>query len=323
MDLRDRDEERAPRPRTSSAADTPGPQARLPLSPEDMLVFAAVAREGGVRRGALLLNVSRSKVSRQLAALERALGGRLVSRSTRRFALTEMGQGLMDQCARLEEVLKTTERVLARAVREPSGTLTVAASVVVGEELLPGVLAEYLVRYPNVHVDIRLSSDFVNLRAGVDLAVRTGPLEDADDVFSTKLGVSLKGLYASPAYLKRRGVPVTPEDLPRHDCLVVGAGARAASWSLRSGAAVVNVSVWGPLRVDSYRLSRDAAVLGMGIARIPRFFAESRVRSGKLVPVLEKSWLETTLYAVHTAGRPAPPKIRTFVSLLRDAIKLH
>jgi DNA-binding transcriptional LysR family regulator len=298
------------------------PAAAKPVSADDMLIFSAVAREGGVRRGAQALSLPRSTVSRQLAALERSLGGQLVSRSTRRFALTELGHTLQVQCARLEDVLKVTRDELSRAAREPSGTLKVAASPVVGEELLPPVIADYLRRFPQASVDVSLSVDFVDLRnAGFDLAIRTGPLQEAGDLFATRLGVSSKGLYASRAYLKRRGAPQAPADLAQHDCIVVGER-RGTTWGFRSpGSAELHLPVTCRLRVDSYRLARSGALDGLGIARLPSLFARELVKTGELVPVLEPAWTRTTLYAVHTAGQPAPVKIRAFIELLRGQFR--
>ena len=158
------------------------------------------------------------------------------------------------------------------------------------------------------------------LRDLPDLAVRTGPLQEAGDLFATRLGVSLKGHYASPAYLKERGAPLTPEELTSHDCITVG-GPRTTAWAFRSGAAEKHVVVQGSLRVDSYRLARSAAAEGVGIARIPDVFAAPLVRDGLLVPVLEKYWQKTTIFAVHAAGHPAPPKIRAFIDLLRVSMK--
>src|SRR5262249_4227121 len=136
--------------------------------------------------------------SRQLASLERALGGRLVARSTRTFALTELGRELLEQCARLEAVLHDAQDVAARASREPAGTLRVAASPIIGEEYLPAVIAAYLRRFPRVRVDARLSVERVDLRrAGFDVAVRTGPLQEAGDLFASRLGSTRKGAFAS------------------------------------------------------------------------------------------------------------------------------
>jgi len=285
-----------------------------------MLVFAAVARHGGVRRGALALDVPRSTVSRQLASLERALGGQLVSRSTRRFVLTELGRQLIEHCDRLEALLKAAKQGLERMAREPSGRLTVVASPLVGEELLPPILTEYLQRYPRVQVDLRLSVDFVDVRS-VDVALRTAHIVDADDVYSTKIATSFKALYASPEYLKRRGTPTLPEDLSAHACIVVGAGAGAGTWALRAGSSVRSVSVSGSFRVNSYRAAREAALADLGIVRIPAFFGEPLRSAGKLVPVLQGLWPTTTLYAVHAAGRPPPPKIQGFISMVRDGLK--
>ena len=298
------------------------PRGAAKLSPDDMLTFAAVARAGGVRSGAAVLGIPRSTVSRQLAGLEELLGARLIARSTRRFALTEVGERLVEQCTRLEDVLKTTDEVLSRAAKEPTGTLRVAASPIVGEEFLPSVLAEYLRTFPQVAVEVRLSVDFVDLRrAGFDLAVRTGPLQEAGDLYATRLGVSLKGHYASPRYLEAKGTPLTPEQLSGHDCISIG-GPRASAWAFRAaGAAEKHVMVKGSLRVDSYRLARSAAAEGVGIARIPDVFAAPLVREGLLVPVLEKYWQRTVLFAVHAAGQPAPPKIRSFIDLLKEAMK--
>ncbi len=296
------------------------PRGRARLSPNDMLTFAAVARAGGVRTGAAALGIPRSTVSRQLAGLEELLGARLIARSTRRFALTEVGERLVEQCARLEDVLKATDEVLSNASKEPTGTLRVAASPIVGEEFLPPILAEYLRTFPQVALEVRLSVDFVDLRrAGFDLAVRTGPLQEAGDLFATRLGTTLKGHYASPAYLEARGTPVVPEELPKHDCIVVGG--QRATWAFKSQAAEKHVNVKGSLRVDSYRLARSAAVEGVGVARLPDVFAAPLVRDGTLVPVLEKFWQRTVLYAVHAAGHPAPPKIRAFIELLKASMK--
>ena len=145
-------------------------------------------------------------------------------------------------------------------------------------------------------------------------------MQEAGDLFATRLGTSLKGHYASPGYLKERGAPLVPEELSGHDCITVG-GPRATAWAFRAGAAEKHVLVRGSLRVDSHRLARSAAAAGVGIARIPAVFAAPLVRDGELVPVLEKFWQRTTLFAVHASGHPAPPKIRAFIELLRVSIK--
>jgi DNA-binding transcriptional LysR family regulator len=296
----------------------PKPGARFTAS--DLVMFGAVARAGGIRRAAELLGVPRSTVSRQLAALERALGGRLVTRSTRRFALTELGAALAEQCARLDDVLDSAERVAARSASEPTGTLRLVTSPVIGEELLPQVIADYLVRFPKVRVEAQLAVGFVDLRrSGIDVAVRTGPLQDASDLYATRLGLSLKGHYASRGYLKARGAPASPAELAAHDCIVVGSR-RDARWSFRGRGGESFVEVSQRFVVDSPALARSACAAGAGIARLPSLYAAAQVERGALVPVLEKFWERTVVYAVHASGQPAPPKIRAFIELVREAM---
>ncbi|HEY1954481.1 MAG TPA: LysR family transcriptional regulator [Polyangiaceae bacterium] len=288
-------------------------------SAEDMLVFAAVARAGGVRRGAQALGIPRSTASRHLASLERAVSARLVARSTRQFVLTDVGRTMLEQCVRLEDVMRSTEGVVARTATEPSGTLRVATSPVIAEDLLPKVLAEYLARYPNVRAQVDVAVDFVDLRrAGIDVAVRTGPIADASDLWATRLGNSPKGHYVSPAYAKKHGVPKTPDALAEHSCIVIGAH-REALWTFRGSGRRLHQVVSGALQTDNYRLARAAAAAGIGVARLPHVFAEPLVASGELVPVLEKYSETMVLYAVHAAGSPAPPKIRAFIEMLRAA----
>jgi DNA-binding transcriptional LysR family regulator len=294
-------------------------KARARFAASDLVTFAAVARTGGIRRAAEALAVPRSTVSRQLAALERALGGKLVARSTRRFALTELGAALAEQCARLEDVLDGVERVAARSASEPAGTLRIATSPIIGEELLPHVIADYLARFPKVRVDVQLGVGFVDLRRStIDLAVRTGPLQDASDLFATRLGTSLKGVYASRDYLETHGVPASPAELAEHECILIGS--RDAKWSFRGRGGESYVEVRERLVVDSPALARNACAAGAGIVRLPSLYAAALVERDELVPVLERFWQSTVLYAVHASGQPAPPKIRAFIEIVRAAM---
>jgi DNA-binding transcriptional LysR family regulator len=309
----------------SIALDTssrPPRQAHAALAPGDMVTFAAIAKARGVRAGADALRVPRSTVSRRLAALERALGGRLVMRSTRSFALTELGAALHSKCVELEELLRATELITEAAAREPTGALSVTASPVIGEEFLPEVIAAYMQRFPKVRLTVELTNRFVDLGSGAaDLAIRTGPLAERSELFAVRLGASHKGHYASPRYLEGRGVPSSPAELGSHDCILVGEGLPPMVWAFRWQGAERHVSVQGRLRVNNHRLALAAAVAGLGIARLPAVFARPAVEAGALVPVLEKHAPRTELFAVHIAGHPAPPKIRAFIDLLRTTMK--
>jgi len=294
-------------------------RATRTLDPAAMLVFGALARGGGVRAAARALGMPRSTVSRRLAEMEAEAGAALVVRTSRRFALTALGLALASRCDELDALLRASEAVVRLATSEPSGTLRVTVAPVLGEEILPSVAAELLRRWPKLSIEARLAADFVDLRRGaVDVALRVGALEDATDLFAARVGASVTGCFVSPGYAAERGVPKTPADLARHECVLVGRDRRA--WSFASGARRADVAVGGRLVVDSFRVARDAAALGVGVARVPTVFAESLVARGELVPVLERYWTRGDIHAVHAGPVPPPPRVRAFVDAARAAV---
>src|SRR5206468_3637194 len=116
--------------------------------------------------------------------------------------------------------------------------------------------------------------------------IRTGAPDDASDLYATRLGTSITGCWASPAYVKANGAPETPAELVSHACIVVGSG--PVTWSFQSGAREQRVAVASRVRVDSLRVARDIAARGVGIVRTARLVADPGVASGELVPILEK-----------------------------------
>ncbi len=286
-----------------------------------MVFFAAVARAGGVRRAVAGLGVPRSTVSRRLAALERQVGAPLVVRTARRFALTELGVALAEQCNELEELLRRAEDLVSRSAREPSGKLRIAAAPVIGELLLPEIIADLARCYPRLSFEVCLSVENVDLRRGnVDIALRAGPLDDVTDLFATRLGVSTAGCWVSPDYARLHGLPKVPSELEAHDCILIGSPGHA-SWNFGVGARQQRVAVSGRVRVDTSRLACELAARGAGVARAPSFLADRLVASGDLVPVLERYWPETPLHAVHAGPSPAPEKVRAFIERARLAFE--
>jgi DNA-binding transcriptional LysR family regulator len=185
---------------------------------------------------------------------------------------------------------------------------------------LPEVVAEFRKRFPLVKLVVDLSSEFVDLAGGAcDVAIRTGPLAEKNELYAVRVSTASRGCYASAKYLDAHGVPRAPSDLAAHEC-IVGLGKGPVVWSFRVQGSELHVPVNGQLRINSLRLQRSAAALGAGIARLPSVFAQSLVDEKELVPVLEKFWPRTELFAVHAAGRPAPPKIRAFIELLKEKL---
>jgi len=155
-------------------------------------------------------------------------------------------------------------------------------------------------------------------RANVDVALRSGPLADAEDLYAVRLGTSVTGCYAHPGYLEARGVPRRLSDLASHDCIVVG-GDASPTWTFHERRRDVAIAVNARLRVNDYRIAGALAAAGAGVVRLARFHAAALVEARQLSPVLEARWPKVVVSAVHTSVSPAPTKIRAFVELCRQA----
>lgn len=286
------------------------------LDAEALRVFAALARAGGVRGAGRELGMPRSTVSRKLAELEAAVAMPLVVRTARRFELTGLGRQLAAKSEELEAVLAASRQLVRDAAAEPSGTLRVAIAPVLGEEILGDVVAKLVLAHPRLSIDARLSADYSDLRrSAIDVALRASAVEDATDVFAQKLAASVTGCWVSPGYAERRGIPKSPGELTAHDCLVMSEA--PVRWAF---ARSQPVTVTGRLRLDNFRVARDAAAAGAGVLRTAAVFAEPLVARGELVPILERWWPTVPIYAVHARAKPAPPHVRVFVAAVRDAI---
>lgn len=195
-----------------------------------MALFVTVVRAGGFSAAARTLDLPKSRISRQITALEQRLGVRLLRRSTRALSLTE---AYFRYCGAVVEAAEAADAEALAMAGAPAGLLRITATVDLGRTVLAGALCAYLQEYPRVRIDLNLTDDRVNLvREGFDLAVRMGELADSE-LTARRLGGFRKVVCASPAYLARRGTPQRPADLQRHDCLVLGHG--LAGWHFREG----------------------------------------------------------------------------------------
>ncbi|OJT19780.1 LysR family transcriptional regulator [Archangium sp. Cb G35] len=283
-----------------------------------MLVFAEVVSAGGITAAAARLGLRKSTVSRRLAALEERLGTRLLERNTRRLRLTESGREYHAHCARLVAEARAVNQAVSESRGTPRGTLRVATFSLLGELLTP-VLSEFLLRHPQVRVQLSLAQAHVDLIAEeYDLALRTGPLMDSSMV-AKQLGHVRTGYYASPAYLSRRGTPQSPEALEGHECVLIAEPGTDEVWFFTGPRGAHTVPVSGRLQVPSVRAGHAAARAGLGLVRLPTVLVADDVRAGVLVPVLEAVTPPgQPLYAVYPSSRQLPPKVRAFLDMLSE-----
>jgi DNA-binding transcriptional LysR family regulator len=283
------------------------------------------------------LGVSKAAMSQHIAELERAAGVALVQRTTRSVRLTEAGERLVDQTRGLFDEIGRSFAGVRDLAAAPRGLVRVTAPVAFGRQHLVPRLPEFLRAHPEVRVELDLSDRLRSLALeGYDLAIRHTNSPPETHV-AQKLADTRAVLVASRAYLRRRGAPQVPQDLPAHACLHYPRAEGAATWSFApapSGATKaargearaadpVTVAVTGPLAVNNSECLRDAAVAGMGIALLPDFSAQSALASDRLVEVLP-GWRSVgafgdALYAIRPYSSHASKAVQAFSAYLREA----
>jgi DNA-binding transcriptional LysR family regulator len=279
-----------------------------------------VAEAGSFSDAARRLRLSKSVVSRLVAALEAELGVRLLHRTTRALTLTEPGRGYVERARRLLADLADADQSVTQSQVAPRGRLAVNAPMSFGFLHLAPALPAFLARYPDLAVDMTMNDRFVDLiDEGFDVAVRIGSLGDSSLV-ARRLAPIRRAVCASPAYLAARGVPATPDDLAGHDCVAYSNAAQAQEWRfIASDGHPWPVAIAGRLTLNNGDAIRAAALAGVGLALLPTFIVGRDLQDGELVSVLDAFVpQDMSLNAVYPHARHLSPKVRAFVDFLAE-----
>ena len=288
---------------------------------DDLLVFAAVAEAAGFSAAARRLGVSKSMVSAAVARLEARLGVRLLQRTTRRLSLTEAGLAALPHARRARVAAQDAEEAAVSLLASPRGLLRVNAPMSFGVLHVAPALGAFARAYPEVQVDLVLDDRVLDLvGGGFDLAIRIGNLPDSSLVAST-VGRNRNVLVAHADYLARHGEPGAPAELADHALLQYSLSATGATWTLSRGGRSESVAVDGLLRANSSIALREAALQGLGIARLPLFVAGPDLVEGRLQRVLPHWGLpEQGIHLVTAARGQQPRKVTAFADFLRARI---
>ena len=287
------------------------------MNPQRLAIFTTIIQAGSISAAALKLGCGKSVVSRQLAQLEKDLGARLIQRSTRQLALTEVGQLVLEEARQIERSLDKIAHLADSYQQQVRGLLRVSCSLA-GRRVLVPLLAEFTALYPQVKVALQLDDAMVDLIAQqVDVAIRTSALVDSTLV-ARKLAESANVVCAAPSYLARRGTPRTPQELQQHACLLYAVGARVYDeWNFGE-AGIFRVD--GPLQMNDGGALVTAAAGGAGIIKVPLAIVADELASGQLVRILKDVVLPPgpATYAVYPAREFLPLKTAAFVEFLRE-----
>lgn len=284
---------------------------------ESMRVFVAVADAQGFAAAARILAMSPPAVTRAIASLEERIGTRVFHRTTRVVRLTEAGKSFAADCRRILGEIEHAEAAAAGAVAEPSGQLTVSASVMFGRMFVAPILLDFLERHRRVTARTLLVDRIVDLvEEGIDVAVRIGALSSSS-LSATRVGSVRRVVCASPAYLKAHGRPKTPTDLLDHHIVAFSKTATPEAWKFVSRSRVQTVHPQPQLVVNTADVAIAAAVAGRGITTALSYQVAQDVRAGRLKIVLaEFEAAPLPIHVVHGEGRRATAKVRAFVDFL-------
>lgn len=281
--------------------------------------FVSVVEQQSFTSAAKALGLPKSSVSRRVTELEDELGVRLLHRTTRKLALTEAGRSYFEQAERALTELQAAAESATGMDTEARGIVRVTAPVDIGVLGLADIVSEFVRLYPDIHVELSLSSKVVDLvEEGFDIGIRAGRSRDSSLV-SRSLGNASLGLYASAEYLKARGRPQTVAELADHDCVLFRGKHGKAMWRLDGpDGEASSIEVRGRVTVDEMLFVRQAVGTGLGIGLLPTIVIATCARVGALEPV-ERILPEFSMGGADVAiVTPSGPKRPRRVTILRD-----
>jgi DNA-binding transcriptional LysR family regulator len=287
----------------------------------DIVVFTKVVETKSFTGAAEALGLPKSTVSRKLAGLEERLGVRLVQRTTRKLALTEIGEAYYARCARIVADVASAEQLVTDMQATPRGRLRATATVDFSTRYLGAIVAEFLAEHGDINVELDATDRVVDLiEDGFDVAIRFGTLPESSLVARRLCSVSL-GLCAAPSYLGQRGRPTTVEELDEHDHVLFTPVSRNQTWTLVHGDASYEFGRPARFASNNYGAVRDIALAGGGIAAMSDFMIADEIAAGTLVQVLPE-WTSrpTDVHAVYPARQNLPPRLTLFLDHLAKAL---
>lgn len=286
----------------------------------DMALFVEVVKVRSFRRAAEALNMPNSTLSRRISGLEKAIGLRLLHRTTRKIELTEAGQLYYERCKRIVDEARLAHEQLGEMLAHPSGLLRASLPVDFANVYLAPLIAEFAQLYPGISFDFDLTPRQVDLVSEpVDVVIRMGEPANSN-LIARKLASIQRFLYASPHYLQTWGEPQSPSDLSGHECLRLR-GPDSDRWTLSGGDETQQVDVGGRFQLNSVGMLRRLASLGLGITLLPEGIAAQDVADGKLRRILVQ-WQASpvSVYAL-TETRLLPAKTQRFIEFVRDRLQ--
>lgn len=290
----------------------------------DLYYFAVVVEHAGFAAAERALGIPKSRLSRRISQLEAELGVRLLQRSTRRFAVTDVGQAVYRHAQTMLSEAQAAREVVDRLSAEPRGVVRVSVPVSMAQQNMPRLLPEFLARYPEVRVHLTVSNRRVDIiNEGIDVALRVRTrLDDDGSLVMRSFGMIQELLVASPDYLRRMGEPASPDELAEHVTMSMSDDDAPQRWELHGpGGEVKRVDLKPRVSGFDFPMLMALAERGVGITLLPETICSDAVRNGALKVVLPQWRLPQGIsHAVFASRRGMLPAVRVFIDFLAEKL---
>lgn len=288
----------------------------------DIQIFTTVVEKGSFSSAARVLGLSASFVSKRVRFLEESLQIHLLNRSTHFVALTESGQAFYERCSESMRLLSWAKDEALERANKLKGRLRIFAALGLGEYVLWRVIANFSKRFPEITIDFEVGNRATNiLESEVDVAFRSADLADSS-LQKREFGTLRYHLCAAPSYLAEAGMPESPRDLPRFNCLINSAQHPTDRWRFQEpGGEDYTVKVNGTLQTNSSVTVHRACELGVGITRLPAYIALDAIADGRLIELFPGQLrFERAIKAFYPRTAHVPSKIAAFLDFTQDCL---
>jgi DNA-binding transcriptional LysR family regulator len=286
-----------------------------------LMLFPAIVSAGSITRATFRLQVPKATLSRKLRELERQIGAVLLKRGPRGLEMTEVGRALHHHCERIAETALDASQIAAEMQSLVQGTVRVSVPFGLSKTWVTEAMSDFALRHPDVRLVVHVTNRWVDVsEEPYDVAIHIGQAKNLD-IPTRRLAELPRGLYASPEYCARRGVPLAPMDLVHHDCIVLENQVADGLWNL-SGERGHELTICPRMTTTDIVLAREMAVAGVGIAMLTHVMSEPEIRCGQLRRILPDFNIPPVVIAAMFAERRyVPARIRMFVDVMAETLK--
>ena len=289
----------------------------------DLYLFVLVVDKGSFTAASRAAGLTTSRISRRIADLEERLGVRLLHRTTRKLALTAIGEMYYQHCQAMVSEAEAAAEAVEQIQASPRGRVRVTCPTLTAQSVLGAIITDFMQRYPEVRVSLAATDRIVDLiDEGFDVAIRfrAMPLEDSNLV-ARALGESRSHLVATPAFLDKHGRPARPADLSHLPGLGQSRHDTAYSWHLTHADGESAVIPYQPLLdSDDWLVIKHAVLAGLGIASIPEELCPELITGGLEIVLPDWNLPTTNLHIVYTSRRGLIPAVRSFIDFAAERL---